>query len=395
MSLLPIAEAQARLLGLASPLPIETVPLLATADRFAAEEVIARRDQPAADLSAMDGYAIRFDERPGPWRLVGESAAGRGLDRPLAPGEAARIFTGAPLPAGADTILIQEEAEAADGHVRMSGEGPPHRHAHVRPRGSDFSRGDVLIRAGERITAARLALAAIGGHGALPVRRKCRVALLSTGDELVAPGGPTSGVLLPASNAPMLAALIGGTLAVVEDAGLVPDRLDALTSAFARAAETADVLVTTGGVSVGDHDLVRPALQAAGATLDFWRVAMRPGKPLMAGRLGDAIVLGLPGNPVSAYVTATLFLMPLLAHLAGSTQPLPRTERARLAGPLPATGLRADLLRARHEAGDVVALVRQDSGDLTTLAAADCLIVRPPHAPAAIAGESAEILRFA
>ncbi|MEH3106256.1 MAG: molybdopterin molybdotransferase MoeA [Sphingomonas fennica] len=395
MSLLPVAEALARLLALAPPLPAATVRLAEAAGRYAAADVAALRDQPAADLSAMDGYAIRFAERPGPWTLAGESAAGGGLGRALAPGEAARIFTGAPVPPGADTILIQEEADAGDGRIVQTGEGPPRAGTHIRPRGSDFAAGALLLRRGEAITPARLALAAIGGHGALPVARPVRVTLLSTGDELVPPGAPTPGTRLPASNAVMLAALVAGPGVAVRDGGIVRDDLAALTAAFADAAAESDVIVTTGGASVGDHDLVRPALAAAGADLDFWRVAMRPGKPLMAGRLGGAVVLGLPGNPVSAHVTATLFLRPLLAHLAGAAQTAPPRRTATLAADLPATGPRADYLRARRDAQGVAALVRQDSGDLTTLAAADCLIVRPPAAPPACAGERVEIVSLA
>ena len=307
--MIPVAEAQARLLALAPPLPIEQAPLGEAAGRWTAETILARRHQPAADLSAMDGYALRFAELPGPWRVVGESAAGAGFDHPLRPGEAARIFTGAPVPEGADTILIQEEATREGDSLRLTGDAPSHRGLHIRMRGSDFAADAALIDTGALLTPPRLALAAIGGHGTIPVRRRARVALISTGDELVAAGAPTPGVMLPASNAPMLAAMLDPRRVAVSDRGIVPDRIEALTEAFLRAAQDADVIVTTGGASVGDRDLVHPALEAAGASLDFWRVAMRPGKPLMAGRLGGSIVLGLPGNPVSAFVTARLFLL--------------------------------------------------------------------------------------
>ncbi|WCT75302.1 molybdopterin molybdotransferase MoeA [Sphingomonas naphthae] len=395
MSLLPVADARARLLALAAPLPIETVPLIDAAGRHAAEPVLARRTQPAADLSAMDGYAIRFAERPGPWRIVGESAAGRPFAIPLAPGEAARIFTGAALPPGADTILIQEEATAADGLVRMTGKGPPAQGEHVRRRGADFADGAPLIASGDRLTPARIGLAAAAGHGALPVRRRARVALISTGDELVPPGAPTPDDRLPSSNAPMLAALCGGPLAEIVDLGIVPDDLAALTAAFAEAARIADVVVTIGGASVGDHDLVRPALAAAGAALDFWRVAMRPGKPLMAGRIGDAVVLGLPGNPVSAFVGATLFLKPLLARLSGAVDPAPPMAFATLLHPLPAVGGRTDFLRGINQMDGIRAMNRQDSAGLSSLAAADCLIVRPAGAPPIAAGEQVEIVTLA
>jgi molybdopterin molybdotransferase len=394
VSLLSVAEAQARIIALRKTLPVETVPLVQAAGRWAAEDIVALRTQPAADLSAMDGYAIRFAERPGPWTVVGESAAGRGLTRGIEPGEAARIFTGAPLPPGADTILIQEEAGRDGDRLTMTGEGPPHPGAHVRRAGSDFAQGTDLVTAGAALTAARIALAAIGGHGMLKVARRARVALLSTGDELVAPGATTEGARLPASNAPMLAALLAGLPVDVEDRGIVPDRLEALVDAFHAAADV-DVIVTTGGASVGDHDLVRPALEAAGATLDFWRVAMKPGKPLMAGRLGDTVVIGLPGNPVSAFVTAALFLKPLLAAMMGASQPLPTARTATLAAPLPATGKRAEYLRARWRGGLVEPLEGQDSAALVMLAAAELLIARPPDASAAESGDAVEIITLA
>jgi molybdopterin molybdotransferase len=395
VSLLPVAEAQARIFALGTPLPIEEAGLVEAVGRWAAQDILARRDQPSADLSAMDGYAIRYAERPGPWTVVGESAAGGGLGRPLAPHEAARIFTGAPVPAGADSVLIQEEAARDGDRLLMSGEGPLKIGGNVRPRAMDFAQGSRLIAAGARITARHVAIAAIGGHGALPVRRRARIALISTGDELVPPGAPTPGALLPASNGPMLSALLAGHPAIVSDHGVIRDDLAAIAAGFRTAAGEADIIVTTGGASVGDHDLVRPALLEAGATLDFWRVAMRPGKPLLAGTLGGAIVIGLPGNPVSAYVTARLFLLPLLAYLGGATDPLPPTRTVTLGAPLPATGGRADYLRARIEGGRAYAPDGQDSAALAALVAADGLIARPANAPAALVGDSAEMLDLA
>jgi molybdopterin molybdotransferase len=395
MTLLPVAEAQERVLALGAPLPIEQAPLADAAGRWAAADVVARRDQPAADLSAMDGYALRFGERPGPWTLAGESKAGPGLPPPLVLGAAARIFTGAPMPEGADTVLIQEEAVREGAVLRPTGPAPTTSGEHVRPRGSDFRTGARLVAAGERWTPARIALAAIGGHGHVPVRRRPRVVLLSTGDELVRPGEPTPGVALPASNTPMLQALLGSTSAIVTEGELLPDRLDALADGFARAAGQADIIVTTGGVSVGDHDLVRPAFEQAGAALDFWRVAMRPGKPLMAGRLGGAIVLGLPGNPVSALVTAHLFLLPLVDHLAGNPAPLPVAKQATLAEGLPAAGSRTEYVRGRMAADRVSPVGERDSAALLAIAAADVLIVRKAGAPTAVPGESVDIIRIA
>lgn len=391
MSLLPVAEAQARLFALAEPVAVETVPLVEAAGRWAAEDVIALRSQPSADLSAMDGYAIRFADLPGPWRVIGESAAGKGFPGSIGAGEAVRIFTGAPLADGADTVLIQEEATRDGIQLTLSGEGPAARGQHVRRAGSDFALDDRLIAAGDRLTPARIGLAAIGGHGALAVRRRLKVALISTGDELVPPGAPITGTQLPSSNAVTLGALLGDLPVDIIEGGIVPDRLDALAAAF-DAARHADVIVTTGGASVGDHDLVRPALEAAGATLDFWKIAMKPGKPLMAGRLGAAVALGLPGNPVSAFATAVLFLRPLIARLGGSGAPLPTVHTATLETALPETGGRAEFLRGIWASGRVRPAASQDSAALVALASANVLILRPPHAPAAPAGEIVEIL---
>jgi molybdopterin molybdotransferase len=390
--LLSVEDAQRRLLASAHALEVEHLPLRFAAGRWVAADVIARRDQPSHDLSAMDGYALRFADLPGPLRVSGESAAGSRPDAAIAPGEAMRIFTGAPLPAGADTVLIQEEAKVADGAVRLDGEGPGRTGQHVRRRGSDFAAGTPLCTAGQRLSPARIALCALGGHGTVAVRRAPRVAIISTGDELVLSGTPTPGSALPSSNAPMLQALLGDLPVKVDDRGIVPDRREVIAQAFRVAAEEADVIVTTGGVSVGDHDLVRPALLDAGAAIDFWRIAIKPGKPLMAGRLGPSLVLGLPGNPVSAYVTAVLFLRPLLAFMMGAASPNPVTRRAELGGPLPATGARAEYLRARLRQGRVIEVASQDSAAVRALADASVLVVRPPHSPPALQGDPADIL---
>jgi len=393
MPLLPIADAHHRLFAMTPRLAREEVPLAAAAGRWAAADLHARRTQPAADLSAMDGYAIRFADLPGPWRVIGESAAGSPFDRPVGAGEAVRIFTGAGMPDGADTVLVQEEADRDGATLSLAGEGPGELGRNVRRRGLDFAEGDVLVTAGERLTPARIAVAATGGLSTIPVRRRVRVAVAATGDELAAPGTPVTGLQLPESNGAMLAAMLADLPVDLVDLGILPDRLDALRSAFAAA--RCDLLVTTGGASVGDHDLVRPALEAAGARIDFWRIALRPGKPMMAGRLGDATVLGLPGNPVSAFVTATLFVRPLVAHLAGAAEALPRTARAELGEDLPANGPRTDYLRAALIDGRLFVAAIQDSSMLLTLARSTCLVVREPHAPAAGAGESAEILMIA
>lgn len=393
MSLLPVADAQARLFALAPALGTETVPLAQAVNRWAAADVRAHRTQPASDLSAMDGYAIRYADLPGPFALVGESAAGRSFDGTLHPGETVRIFTGAAMPDGADSVFVQEEARREGDTVHLASEGPRRQGSNVRPRGLDFAEGDVLIATGERITPARLAVAAIGGHATLPVTRRLRIAIAATGDELVPAGTALTPGQLPESNGLMLAAMLAPLPVEVVNLGIIPDDLTVMSAAFARV--DADILVTTGGASVGDHDLVRPALEAAGGVIDFWRIALRPGKPMMAGRLGDTVVLGLPGNPVSAYVTATLFLLPLIAAMSGAADPLPVTLVVPLGEPLPANDHRTDYLRAELRGGRAFASTIQDSSMLRTLARATCLIVRAPHAPAAMPGDSVEILALA
>ncbi|WP_423604228.1 molybdopterin molybdotransferase MoeA [Sphingomonas sp. MS122] len=391
--LLPVAEAQRRLLALAPPVAVESAALREAAGRWAAEALAAARTQPALPLSAMDGYAIRFADLPGPWQVIGESAAGRPFERTAEARQAVRIFTGAALPEGTDTVLVQEEARREGDTLHLDGEGPERAGRNVRTAGLDFREGETLIAPGERLTPARIALAASAGHAALAVRRRIRIAIAATGDELHAPGAALASGELPESNGAMLAAMLAQLPVEIEDLGILPDRRHILEPVFA--AVTTDILVTTGGASVGDHDLVRPALEAAGAAIDFWKVAIRPGKPMMAGRLRDTVVIGLPGNPVSAFVTARLFLLPLVAHLAGAADPLPATRAATLGEPLPANGPRADYMRAAHGGGRVVAAAIQDSSMLRTLARADCLIVRPPHAPAANPGDSVEILDIA
>lgn len=390
---LSVAEAQARLLAAAPRVAAETLPLAEAAGRWLAAPLVAARTQPAADLSAMDGYALRFADLPGPLMVIGESAAGRGFAGTVGAGEAVRIFTGAPLPPGADTILVQEEAARTGDRLMLAGEGPGRAGRHVRPRGMDFGAGAPLLAAGTRLSPAAIGLAAAAGHGALPVHRRVRVALAATGDELVPPGASVGPAQLPEANGAMLKALLADLPVTTQDLGILPDDLAVQTKALGAVA--ADVLVTSGGASVGDHDLVRPALQAAGGSVDFWRIAMRPGKPLMAGRLGEAVVLGLPGNPVSAFVTALLFLRPLIAAMAGAADPLPRRRRALLGAALPANDAREDYLRGAWVAGAVVPAPVQDSAMLRALAEAACLIIRPAHAPPAMPGDSVEILDLA
>ncbi len=383
-ALLDVDVARARLLDGVAALPGEMLPLAAARRRILAADLVARLTQPPFAAAAMDGYAIAWDDLPGPWRVVGEAAAGHGWTGTLGTSQAARIFTGAPLPAGADTIVIQEEI-ARNGEVAaLSGAGPPRLGAHVRAAGQDFAAGALIARAGEALTPPRLGLAAAAGHGEVSVIRRPRVTLIATGDELVPPGTLPGRDQIVSSNGVMLAALFEAAGAIVDDPGIIPDRRAALAAALT--ASQADVIVTIGGASVGDHDLVVPVLRELGAEIDFWKIAMRPGKPLLAGRLGGRPVIGLPGNPVSAFVCALLVALPLLQRLGGQPEGLP-IERLALAAPLPANGVRRDHLRGvRTLAGSARAFAAQDSALLGRLAAAELLIVRPPHAPAAPAG---------
>ncbi|MBO9576105.1 MAG: molybdopterin molybdotransferase MoeA [Sphingobium sp.] len=391
MSLLPVEDAQARLLAMAAPLAVEQAPLQEAAGRWLAEPLIARRDQPWTALSAMDGYAVRWADMPGPWRLAGEIQAGAlPPETALPPGTCMRIFTGAPMPPGADTVVLQEDVAAEDGTIRLTGDGPGAQERHVRLQGSDFPSGKPLLAAGARLAAPQIALAALAGHGTLPVRARPRVALLSTGDELVAPGAPCPPGKLPASNSLMLRAMVEAAGATVISDQIIGDDLAAITAAI-EAMRGADIVVTSGGASVGDHDLVRPALERAGGAIDFWRIAMRPGKPLIVGRLGGGIFLGLPGNPVSAMVTGALFLLPLVRHLAGSPDPLPRPHTLPLGADMPAVGKRAEFVRASIGDGAVTPIAFQDSAAMHAAALADALIHRPIGAPAIRAGESVPV----
>jgi molybdopterin molybdotransferase len=382
---LPLAEAQARLLSEVEPLGAETVAAVRSVGRHLAERLLAARTQPAADLSAMDGYAMRADDLAGPWRVVGESAAGHPFAGELRAGDAIRISTGALMPGGDCTVLLQENATRDGDKLSLNGEGAPSAR-HVRRAGFDFGAGDEVLAAGSHIGPAQLALALAAGHGALAVRVLPSLAVLDSGDELATDPAACEPHQIPASNGAMLAAMAAPHVASILRLGPVPDRLEAMLAALDKAADT-DVIVTSGGASVGDHDLVRPALEQWGATIDFWRVAMRPGKPLLVARKGKQWVIGLPGNPVSSYVTAFLFLLPLLRALGGARDPLPRKATVSLGAALPAVGERTEFVRARLEGGGLVPIREQDSSALAALARADALIERPAGAPAVGAGE--------
>ncbi|MGZ5791221.1 MAG: molybdopterin molybdotransferase MoeA [Croceibacterium sp.] len=381
---LPLAEAQARLLAQVESLPAESIGAERAIGRYLATPLRAARTQPAADLSAMDGYAMRADDVTGPWRVVGESAAGHPFGGELAPGETIRISTGALMPAGEGVVLLQENA-ARDGEtLALNGQGEPIAR-HIRRAGFDFRSGDEVLGAGIRIGPAQLALALAAGHAELTVHTLPSLAVLDSGDELAADPAACAAHQIPASNGAMLSAMAAPFAASIMRLGPVPDRLDAILEALDKAADT-DVIVTSGGASVGDHDLVRPALEQWGAQIDFWRVAMRPGKPLLVARRSRQWVIGLPGNPVSSYVTAFMFLLPLLRALGGARAPLPRGVTMELGSALPAVGDRTEFVRAKLADDSLVPVVEQDSSALAALSRADALIERPANAPAAEAG---------
>lgn len=385
--LIALDEAQRRLLALADPRPAISLPLDQATGLALAEPLVSQRNQPAADLSAMDGYAVRSTDLPGPWRVIGESAAGRPLAATIGSGEAARISTGAMIPAGADCVVVQEDIARDGERLTLNGDGPAAPGAHIRRAGHDFAHGALLAEAGAVIDARLIALAAMAGHGALGVHRAPRIAILSTGDELVPPGERLpSPAHIPASNGVMLASLLSALPCDLTVPPLLPDDRATIAAAL-DAHRQADVIVTTGGASVGDHDLIQPALADCGGTVDFWRIAMRPGKPVMVGRLGEAIVLGLPGNPVSAYVTATLLLLPLVRRMLGYPSLAPIISQAIAGETFAANGPRQDFVRARWQDGRLVRLGNQDSGALLALHQADALVVRPIGASAAEPGE--------
>ncbi len=394
-ALLPVEEAQARLLALRDRLPSEKISFSECLGRYTSDDIIAQRDQPAAPLSAMDGYAIRFDELPGPWTIVGESAAGTAPDRGVGPGEAMRIFTGAMLPGGADTVIVQEDVVADGAALTLTGDGPGTRGRHIRARASDFATGDRLLAAGTRLNPGAIAVAAMSGTAPLAVGQCPRVAILTTGDELVQAGRVLAPGQIPDSNGPMLAALLASEPAAVTLPLHIRDDRQQLSKFLKDLARRHDVIITVGGASVGDHDHVRGALADAGGQIDFWKIAMRPGKPLIAGTIGDAILLGLPGNPSSAFVTATLFLLPLVRHLAGARDPRPAIHQAPLATPLDGGAGRRDYLRARLENGRLTPLVGQDSGMTLPLATANALVIREIDAPSRDAGAMADYLVIA
>jgi molybdopterin molybdotransferase len=401
VALLPVAEALSRILQDAAPLPAEDVPLAQAAGRVLAADVAARITQPPADVSAMDGYAVRADDVasvPARLKVIGEVAAGHPFAAPVAAGEAARIFTGGVLPAGADTVVIQENTTRQHDVVVINASVA--RGKNVRLRGLDFRQGDVLLPKGRHLTARDLMLAAAMNHPAVPLHRAPKVAVLGTGDELQPPGSELKPGQVVYSNGFALGALARQEGASAIDLGIAPDRVDAIAGAVRRARELgADILVTAGGASVGDHDLVQQSLAAEGIALSFWKVALRPGRPVMHGRLGGMHVLGVPGNPVSSYVCALLFLVPLIRRLSGRTDLSAASGSAVLGSDLPANDERMDFLRATLRPGPdgkpvATPLSVQDSSMMAALAKADCLLIREANAPALLSGSECPILKL-
>jgi molybdopterin molybdotransferase len=396
--MISVEEARQRVLDALHPTPAEIVALAEAWNRVTAEPVRARLTQPPADVSAMDGYALRAADGILGARLqvIGAAPAGHPFDGSVGAGQALRLFTGSVVPQGADAILLQEDATRDGDIVQVNEAVTPGRH--IRRAGQDFAKGDLLIPPGRRITARDVGLAAAANHPWLTVHRRPRVAILATGDEIAMPGEPIPPGGIVSSNSHALAALVR---AAGGDPMILPVARDdsAAISAVADSLAGVDLLVTTGGASVGDHDLVIAALQARGMTLDFWQIAMRPGKPLLFGQLGTTPVLGLPGNPVSAMVCAILFLLPALSRLSGLPAAPPPVSTAVLGAAVKANDKRADHLRASistDEAGRLVVLpfTVQDSAMLRRLALADALILRPPLAPALEPGAEVSIIRL-
>ena len=395
--LISVEAARAAVLDGLRATPAELVALSEGWGRVLAQDVVARRTSPPDDVSAMDGYALRAaDGHAGAvLRVVGEAPAGHPWAGTVDAGEAVRLFTGSVVPAGADTVLLQEDATREGGSVRVDEAARAARH--IRRAGQDFRTGDVVLRRGRRLGARDVGLAAAADHPWLAVHRRPRVAILATGDEISMPGEPVGPGGIVSSNSHAIAALVR---AAGGEPVLLPVARDDRASLEAAADSVAghDLLVTIGGASVGDHDLVHAALTARGMRTGFWKVAMRPGKPLMSGRLGEVAVLGLPGNPVSSLVCSVLFLLPALRVLLGGVAAGPPLVRARLGAAVRANDHRADHLRASLENGAdglvVTPFAVQDSAMLAALARADALLVRAPHASALDVGAEVEVIRL-
>lgn len=397
--LLPLADAQSRLLASLPRMPAEMVGLDRAYGRVSSQDVRAILSYPPVPVSAMDGYACRSSDTvqlPVRLRKIGVSRAGQRFDGELQPGTCVRVFTGGMVPDGADIIAIQEDTTDLDGTIEIREVAKPG--VFIRRAGLDFSTGDLCVRQGRVLTARDIGILAASGHSEVAVVRRPRVAILSTGDELVPPGTAPGPDQIIGSNGVSLTAAVTGWGGTPIDLGIAPDRVDAIAATAARARE-ADLLVTTGGASVGEHDLVQASLGTLGFVPDFWRIAMRPGKPLMFGYLGSTPVLGMPGNPVSALVCALLFVRPALRAMQGLTPAVPPMETAILGETMGPNDMREDYVRARIEVGHagetlVYPFRRQDSSMLMMLAHADALIRRAAFAPIGRKGEEVDIIRL-
>ncbi|MEL6541732.1 MAG: molybdopterin molybdotransferase MoeA, partial [Pseudomonadota bacterium] len=397
-ALLTLEEAWDRLLALAPEsygYGLGLSHAAAGARNYLAKDVTAHRTQPAADLSAMDGYAISGE---GPWQRIGEARAGRPFEGALQQGQGVRISTGAHMPKGADSVLIQENAQVNGSVVGLAvGESRPERGRHVRVRGFDFEVGERVLEAGTRLTPARIALALAAGRTSVPVMMAPSIAVLESGDELTGPGQPSALHQIPASNGVMVASILAPYIGLVDRMERVADDPSALAEAL-KASEDCHILITIGGASVGDHDLIQRGLRDWGAELDFWKVAIKPGKPLMVATKehdwGRQVILGLPGNPVSSFVTAFLFALPLVRAAMGDPDPLPKPRMCTLTQDLPANGMRREFLRAIVEGDEVHLAGSQDSSALVALAAANGLIDRPAGADPVRAGDRVPVYKL-
>ena len=398
--MIPVAEAIQRITGAFDPLAAETVSLSQACGRVLAEDVLARTTQPPFDVSAMDGYAVRADDltqTPATLRQIGAVPAGQHFEGEVGAGETVRIFTGSRMPSGADTVVIQENTTTEGDQITIV--KTPNKGQFVRPGGLDFRAGEIGLKAGQRLTPRAIGYAASMNHPWLTVRRKPRVAILATGDEIVMPGDPIGANQIVSSNSHALAAAVQSYGGEPFSLGIAPDERQGLKT-MAAGARGADILVTTGGASVGDHDLVQSVLGEIGLELDFWKIAMRPGKPLIFGRIGDTRLLGLPGNPVSALVCALIFLRPAIFRMLGLEEAGPTILPARIDCALPANDERQDYLRATLQRTDNGALgvspfKRQDSSMISLLANSEALIVRPPFDPPVSEGDTVSIIPLA
>ncbi len=397
--MIPVAEAVSRIAGAFEPLPAERVALADACGRVLAEDVISRTTQPPFDVSAMDGYAVRaadVSEAPVTLKQIGAVPAGQHFEGSVGPGETVRIYTGSRLPDGADTIVIQEDTETQGDEITIL--QAAQKGNYVRPAGLDFSAGDVGLTAGLRLTPRAIGYAASMNHPALSVRRRPRVAILATGDEIVMPGAPIGPNQIVSSNSHALAAAVQTYGGEPFNLGIAPDERQQLKT-MAEGARGADILVTTGGASVGDHDLVQSVLGEIGFKLDFWKIAMRPGKPLIFGSIGDTRVLGLPGNPVSTLVCALIFLRPAIFRLLGLADTGLTELSVRVDRDLGANDERQDYLRATLKTAEdgeltVTPFKRQDSSMISLLVQSEALILRPPHDPPVAKGDKVKVIPF-